>query len=705
MKKLICLAALLICAASDARVVLTVDRDAGAGTLELSWGGDLAPYELYRGAVAADLLDPANLVTTTGGTTFSLPEGAATLEFFAVLGEPLPIDPASAVGVTSDCLTAATAARAVVVVDLVDTAGDPVVAAELSFSASSGTLGAVESDGLGRYWSELTAPAVPAGALVVDVVADGVTLDAHPSLTVADPIDSPGGGAGGCPADGNLRVRVVDESGAPIDGAEVMVGASEELALFTTSFGAAPDGASTATTGAAGSVTFRDYGGALDGALTVTAAADGRRYVSYVDVDAADVVLALTSLAPTGPTGSFGGAMSGIPTPAGDPIEVGVVLPDLRLSDLLGFSLGDVFGDSECYAAGGVAGDLPLPSNAYMPDQCAVVFIFCVQSLPEKDYSTPPIAQGERRMLGLRGSLPLDDATGGGDIATAVTLDGIGAVTQTLAASTQTLDVPISANLSPNLDCTIDNPPLNSDVYCVAGGDWDAQAGAGRLFLMGYLLEDSAATPPPLTISGVTTVVDSGEFAGIDYIAGAVAQYADPAKPGIPPGTERGTSVVLDRSGSFDGAGGTLTFDDFFPIRPLARVGRDVTVDPLPGTGHPGADVTRFTVLQRITENYQACEPDDSTRTRDVAYWDLYAPGAGDAIALPSPPSYWPRAGLTPDLAGLVDPAVTPEDDVLLLEAQTLHLGSLGVSFDFNALRLSDLATAATHATSNQVDF
>jgi hypothetical protein len=53
-------------------------------------------------------------------------------------------------------------------------------------------------------------------------------------VSFAEPLTLTGGGAGGCPADGNLRVRVVDETGLPISGANVMIGAAETLDEFQT---------------------------------------------------------------------------------------------------------------------------------------------------------------------------------------------------------------------------------------------------------------------------------------------------------------------------------------------------------------------------------------------------------------------------------------------------------------------------------------
>jgi hypothetical protein len=273
------------------------------------------------------------------------------------------------------------------------------------------------------------------------------------------------------------------------------------------------------------------------------------------------------------------------------------------------------------------------------------------------------------------------------------------------------LNLPVTHPLAANLSCTIDGPPASADVFCVAAGDWDSASdpgltpGAGRLFVSGFRLGDAAAQTGPFSITGVTTVAETGSFAGIDYLAAAVAQYNDPAKPGIPPGTADGTSAILDRSGTaFGGAGGTVAFDDFFPIRTLARSGRDFAASALPGTGHPSAHLDRVTVERVIDETYTACAADDSTRQRRQPLWDVWLPGGTGAWSLPAPPAGWPRTGLGFELAGLFDPLATSENDRVRWSASSLHLATLP-GFDFDRLALAELRLHLTHVTRNEADY
>jgi len=105
-----------------------------------------------------------------------------------------------------------------------------------------------------------------------------------------------------------------------------------------------------------------------------------------------------------------------------------------------------------------------------------------------------------------------------------------------------------------------------------------------------------------------------------------------------------------------------------------------------------------------ITETYTACIADDSTREKRQALWEIYLPGTTDLWQLPTPPVGWPRQEPGGDLAGLIDPATTPEDDLLEHAAETYHLGTLP-GFDYDRLLFLDIRLHATHVTRNEVDY
>ena len=86
------------------------------------------------------------------------------------------------------------------------------------------------------HWAVLTPPASGVGYAEVTITVDGEDLETVARIRIAAPFLDVNGGYGGCAADGNVRVRVVDELGAPVAGAFVMIGQAESATAFETSF-------------------------------------------------------------------------------------------------------------------------------------------------------------------------------------------------------------------------------------------------------------------------------------------------------------------------------------------------------------------------------------------------------------------------------------------------------------------------------------
>jgi hypothetical protein len=628
--------------------------------------------------------------------------------------EPAGISAQSLVVVTSECLTAGTGAKATVALTLVDQAGLPVTGATVTMSATAGSVGAVSAaDNV--YYAVLTAPNASVPSLTVTVVADGVTMTTKPVVEVAPPLTGTaltGGGWGGCPADGNLRVKVVDPSGAPISGAKVMFGAAPLSNLQTTFMGPA-DGNSFATAGADGVVTFHDLAGALSAPVTVTAAADGQEYVTVFDVDASDVVLGLTPVVDPVQKGTLQGDLTNVPAPSGGNIELGIVFPDLAIETLATFNLNALLGDSECYEAGGIAGSLALPSNIFIPAQCAVSIVVCLQNLPKHAYRSAPLPFGSRRMVGLRGSVPLNAITGG--VASALpqlVINGIGAVQKTVNAAGPTAqNIGISTALSANVTCSIANAPANSDVFCVTAGDWDSKAsasmvpGEGQILVSGFRVGDAAGKTGAWSITGATSYPLTGVFADVEPLGAAIALYLDDAKSGIPAGAASGQSAIMNRTGSaFSATGGTMTFNDFLPIRTISRAGRTFNVAAASGGSAPAPHYIRGLIQQRISQSYSACEANDQSRRVLQPLWQVYAPASATGWTLPTVPTDWPRASAGGPLAGLVDTAATPENDALQWQALTVYEG-LNPSGFYDQREILDFRRNITHVSTNLQSF
>ncbi|MDY6933241.1 MAG: carboxypeptidase-like regulatory domain-containing protein [Spirochaetota bacterium] len=252
-------------------------------------------------------------------------------------------------------------------------------------SSTMGVMGDVSSSE-NEYWATIKPPSSGAGSATVMIKADGVSLNTSLIITFADPFTDMEGGSGGCAAEGNVRVLVVDESGNPIPDAYVMIGDSEVSDIYITSYNKAPDGSNVGRTDADGFVEFHDLGVNLNGPLTITAAADSRQYLTFIDIDASDFIIPLAPIYPIFETGILYGD---IYLPETNDIEVGIMLRDMSINSLTALNLNTFVSEFGCYPL-----DIPvygniniaLPGNIYIPKQCALGSLFCLLTLPEHKY-------------------------------------------------------------------------------------------------------------------------------------------------------------------------------------------------------------------------------------------------------------------------------------------------------------------------------
>ncbi len=630
----------------------------------------------------------------------------------------LTVSAASAV-TAGTCLTAATTAKTPVVVTLLDTNGGAVNGATVTITATAGTVSAVSATG-NKYWAILQAPAaVGPASTTVTVVANGVTLTTKPVVTLATPFTDLAGGAGGCSAQGNLRVRVVDAIGNAISGANVMVGGAQNLAAYATTYGAAAAAANTGTTSATGYAEFLDYGTALTGNQMITAVANNYFYFTFADLNAADVVIPLDLIKPVVQKGTTQGSFTTVTAPSGDPIEFGIMLPDTNLKALANLSLASLLGDNQCYAAGGVAGNMNIPSNVFIPSQCAASLLFCVQNLPLHNYVSPTMSYGGHMLTGLFGSAPLNALTGTGGIAAglpSITLNKSGAVNPytVAAAGPTTQNIDMAQTDLKDVTCSLGNLPAVADVFCATAVDYDSAGsagallpGEGRLGLTGFKAATLTGAATTATVASAPRVPKTGPFASTDYLGAIAALYLDKARTGIVPGTANGVTAVIKRTAPYSATGGgTMTATDFMPIRAMTQTTRTAGLGATPAAPSATADFVIHTFTQDVSTAYTTAAPCSAAQTHKDSYtlWKVYAPGSNVAVALPTLPASWPAAGAGGNYAGLVNPATTTEDDVVSWQTMTVH-ETRASAFNYNNFVVKEFTKYATHISTNNLDW
>ncbi len=630
-------------------------------------------------------------------------------------------DPASPVAATATCLTSGTGARSVVSLQLRDLSAAPIEGATVTIAGTGPETWAgpvVESLAQpGTYHREMLAPG-STGSTEVTVTAQAgsggcssalVSLNTFVTVLFVDPAAS---GTGGCsPVDNNLRVKVIDaENGAPIAGAYVMVGAAP-AALFEDDYenvlaGAAPGLDNHGQTGADGVIEFVDHGSNLEGPQMVTTGFDGRGYFTLVDVDASDIVVPLTAIIGPPPSSQVDGWLTGMgSTDRNGFLDVGLVTAEFEMDSMARFKFDDMMASEyDCWLATDhfLVGDtwVEMPANVYVPDQEEFYILFWIP-IYEHRYRTRPIPDGTfgHRITAISGRAPFGDVIG-------AILDGSGLTaiiplldTQRIGVYTTDVngnqsDVPIDLGnaLSENVTCSMSNIPTYADSLCFTVGDWDGGTGEGPMFVMGFGML-------PGGTGDLTTVSAAGDFAGIGYVGLAVATYLDPAA--LPAGEEwraGASSGRLDRSGtSFDGSGGSLVFDDFLGVTPLARAARTHSFDPV-DTATP-VDYTEHTIdLVQSVDN--DLSPDCGVVEEEVwrsTYWKILAPAGTLSFTLPDLPAGWPRQAD----GGLAAPGA---GERINWSFAAFHLGLLG-AFDFNAFDFVNALLSTTHTSTNDQDF
>ena len=591
-----------------------------------------------------------------------------------------PVDPASPVASSSDdgtpltaCLVAGSGARVLVWTDLRHTSGAPVRGAWVEIGGVPATPSAVQP---GIYWREVTADAAPGAAalpVVATTPAGTVALALSVSLTHVG-ANTSSGGTGGCsPGDGNLRVRVVEaETGAGVAGASVIVGLSEAMpfehnpdALFG---GASTPASNLAVTDASGYASFYDYGSGLSGAVTTTAGEESRAYFTVADASASDLVLGLPLLhTPVIPTTTYdNGAATSIPNRVGGcgNLSLGLVLPKLSLDLLTVFRLDSVFAAQRC-VDGGLAGQVVVPANLYLPDQN--IGPFCLGSITAGSGSwslalADTAATGSPENISMIfGEVPVSvvQSAGPAGILGSLQFQEIGFIkdesvpTSPTSGRTVSLDSQYPATLTVNFGGT----PLGTDVVGFTTADYLGANGTGPLGLLGVAITPYDSGSSVLAIRNSNLAGASAPL-GVRRLASVIARYLEPAvHPSVPANRVSAQTAVLLRD---DGTGGppfgttnaTTSVGDFLGLAGTTFTGPgSFTWENATANGNaPLYSTHELTVRRRSYLPVLSCATTNEVRESFEVQWVVVRPfvpncAAGqECFVLPTLPASFPRA-------------------------------------------------------------
>jgi hypothetical protein len=732
--------------------------------------------------------DACTAGTCTGALRDCSDASACTLDLCdetadACAHPPLAIDPASLVASSSTdgspldaCLVAGSGARLLVWTDLRDLAGRPASAVTVTIGGGAAVESATQP---GVYYREVVA-ATEVGQTLVTVEATGCAAAVTLTASIAiDHVAANGsdGGTGGCVGPGgNVRVRVIAaETGLPLAGASVLLGDADGAGLEHSPdarFGGTPAPASqAATTDAAGFASFHDYGALLAGPITVTAGAAGRAYFSVIETAASDLVLALPLLHPPAPPASPFGAGTASSTTTWPPtgctdVDLGLVLPQLALDDLVPLDVGSLFSSQRCWdAMNELVGTVSMPGNVYLPTQS--IGPFCLGgSLAEARWSlTVPDSPPTQSLAMLLTSLPYSEtqstfASGGyGDFFLAGTLRRIGfLLDQTVSGPVSGANFSMNETYPNNLVVTYSGVPPETDVVGATAGDYAGTNGSGPLFLMGTATHawDAPGTSLTLANSDLNAV---GAPTSARRLATVSARYLDPSGSGRtqPPPPERrnaATTVLIrgDALPPFGGSGGTATVGSFLDLA-AATFSAPASFHWEDASANGNAPLYSVHALAIREDQHlpvlSSCQTTNEVRPARSVQWIVAKRFGADCAAdecftLPVLPGSFPRAGSGPAqksgfealigsgaacattcaLAGeaCVDPDGVGPKSLQCMggtgTAQQPHFTqayewSLGIHdlelmpgpFDFDSFRFGDREAYLTHTSSNRMPF
>lgn len=482
------------------------------------------------------------------------------------------------------------------------------------------------------------------------------------------------GGTGGGSIGGICHIKVVKAgSDLPVPGVFVMLGlkAGEP---FAGNFG---------VTDNSGEITFNNP--ALSGAQTITAGADGYRFFSFIDVNAAEVVIPLQQKTPAISTSQVIGSLNNFPGINNDGlIQAALVMPVLTLNDLMTLDFTSLLAENVPLTILGTT--YYIPGNIVISAQTETLVSI---SKPEYQLSLPTNTVQSLFSLGVEAELD-SLMSGVFDLATirpielgmARNVNVTGDLSQNI-----TMDTPLTHNLTLNTS----NTPAGSNLLLVSAGEINgdsgvAPGGSGDLFLMDFI-QVSGGVP---TASTLGTVPRNSSFYDTRYLAVALAYQGDITEL-------KGITGVVDRREYVPPA--TLNLSSFFsPVQLNPVIGNEFNFSNATQPGispQPDLNMSFLSLVTTVPDTRPGAAAGATIEETDIL-WTLYGAGSSLAFHLPILPSEAPTV--------IPFPEQTPADDQLIWTQSVFSL-SLNGAFDFNQYDMSTFATSVTHLSVNTLDF
>lgn len=496
--------------------------------------------------------------------------------------------------------------------------------------------------------------------------------------TRAEAVVDPNGGFGDGPIAGTLNVQVIDGlTGAPIEGAFCQVGEAPGT----------PFAGNLGFTNAGGNVSFTDA--ALTGAQTVSVGKTGYNYFTVYDIDASTMIIPIIQYDDEVQKSVYDGVVNGIGFTNNDGnFDLAIVLPTIGIGDITSLANFGTFSPIVLDTFP-LIGETGIPGILYLPFQVEFLFI----GVDRTPYFINLETNTTQDLFAFNGRVPtsvLLDGLGGAELdflalAQDFTLREYGIVEGlNVTGDASGVDITLTADDVRDTYIDVQNTLPGFDVFAIEVGDLDGLTGLGRLVMAGFAGFEGGTDD----IVEVTTIEPIGPFAGMDYFAGAVQNDTIEG---------RANTFASDRTSRAPGDTASVT-DFFLPPQP-DLLGPAFSWNSVENPGISGpADIyqSTITLVTTVPDTTPGADPQIDTLDLATTLWEFVMIGSDTDFTIPN---------LGPNvLPGLIDPAVTPDQDRLTFNIFGLGLG-INPSFDFNEFDLVDRALDATQIAWNSATF
>ena len=388
--------------------------------------------------------------------------------------------------------------------------------------------------------------------------------------------------------------------------------------------------------------------------LDITAAKQGFGAYTLFAVGDADLTFFLEPLDTKLETVQLTGQFTGWPKiiNGDDKVDLGLIVPFIKLSQLLDFNFGSLLGPP---TKGIAYGERDIPGNLVLPKQKEYYYKILPVEFDHPVYTLNLEKNATHNLLAIMGQVPfsalISTFVSGGSLEKALNVlefTKIQLLNNFFIDQNQVKNIDLNKNLNPNLLVNIDNIPPNRSVVTVSAGNLDAQA--KEFFPVSFKIIPKAKPVKQVKLATTNDIEHAQNF--------VVAVAAD-----VPENTnedrkyESSVSGIIQHDTNENRSwGGVLNLNTFFKLIDLAA---DQQKNSFSYTDAYNPLISPAPVMSVSAINYTVESQENMTPSKKSRIWTLVMPSTQKSFQLPEIP-------FINDL--MPDPGKTPEKDELSWE-------------------------------------